>query len=1638
MKKICTYLSKKRQQLLAVVFVLFSLTGFAQTNYYVAPTGNNANNGLSPATAKLTIQHTVGIAVDGDIIHLANGTYTLTATLNFNHELTIIGESEAGVIINATTTPASAWALNPNKSNTSLSNFTLLPNSSGGGFPIHVSANTGNPLPVISNISLSHITINGAKKTAFDFNAVNNLSLSYITATNTTAGNGLQLSGCWNVNASNITTSGNAWGGLAVYVSKPYPAGVGRGSNNISIDGTTSTFAEIQGVYNQDESGFTSTNTIVSGYDYTVQNTTAVGYTYYFNNKAIAFAFAAALPNPGTSSVKQISSGQFLVGAGMSIQAAVNAAAVNAVVNIEAGTYHEDVTVNKQITLQGAGMNSTIVSGVVGGGSATFQLSANGVVIDGFTITRDGNTAATWNDALNTAGVAIQSVGNADIRNCKFIGNRTAIDINNSNGNKIHNNVITDNRSGLLFRNKTDQTTVTENFITDNWTVGVLFLDASGGTNVPVQSAANSVFSNNDISGNWYGQIADRQTGGALPAAGNNLKNFSCNWYGSITPVTTVNNTTEPGYAAQVPVAYGGSAVAPGGQPDIAGSGSVNFIYQPYLNNGSDNDPSKTGFQPAPNSCQSPVSNAQVAATTNVLCHGGSSGSVTISFDNGIGALSYSLDGSASVGIVGSPLVINGLAAGSHTVIITDAAANTVSQTVTISQPSAALTANFTFTPIVCNGGMSTQNVTITGGTAPYDLFNQGGGAFVIGATEGVTYGGNEGNTYAANYVYTVTDANGCQYVFEANITEPAALVVSSTATAITCGGSSVVTVIATGGKAPYTGTGSFTVAAGTYTYIVTDANGCSSTTTITPDVVADTEKPSVTAPGKYGMVNDPGQCGRTILSIGTPIVSDNCGIANITNDHPSNYYPVGTTIVRWIVTDLSGNVNDTATQKITVIDNELPVIHVTNTSVNNTSGVCGANITLALPATSDNCGVASVTSDHPSTFFPVGTTNVTWKVRDNAGWERTAVQTVTVTDTEKPIVLLQPVTIYLDAAGVATLTASQLNAGSTDNCGIASYGLSRASFSCSDIGANNVTVTVTDINGNTNSAATVVTVKDNLSPVITPVANQSFCGNSSVYTVPVLTTTDNCSAVTVLYTITGATTRTGNTNNASGVFNTGVSTINWIAKDASNNVSTGTTTVTVAGLPSVTISAGNADAFCNKLTLTANASVGGVTYKWTSGSSTFAATQQVSLGQSNGDGIYQVTVTAGGCTSAAASYKYQKQNLISSYTILAFDDINLGTSNIVASGSVGVTSNGGEASFGSNSSVSSPGAFVKAKHIDKNGPNILITNPIYSAATGISLPTMLLNTANTNNLPNKDVAQNSVSTVNGNYKNLTLKKGSRTTLTGNTFGTIRVEQGAQVTFTSTTINIDKLQVVKGPRYGYSYLRFAPDTKILVSTSVSIGSQVYINPDNYKVTFYMGDKKSDEEKFAVNGGDTKVTANIYVPNGKLKVTGGYRYGDYGNGFGDCDRDDDDDRYYGQGSSYVNMTGLFIAEEVEGNGKNVIWNSFDCNAAPVPVLNTVITQLAVASKETSTVSEEELKVTVLPNPSTTYFTLKIESKYATPVNLRVIDSRGRVVDARANIGSNSTIQVGHGYAGGTYYAEMVQGGVRKVVQLIKLR
>ncbi|MEZ6151026.1 MAG: Calx-beta domain-containing protein [Pirellulaceae bacterium] len=289
------------------------------------------------------------------------------------------------------------------------------------------------------------------------------------------------------------------------------------------------------------------------------------------------------------------------VGSYATIQDAINGAATGDIVFVPAGTYVADVNVNKEITLEGAGASTTTISGAIGGADgATIRIAASNVTVKGFTITREGNNTTDWNDPnLNFAGIAIQgqALSGTIVEENIISGNRTGVDVNNSNGHTFRNNVLDNNHTGMIFRNQTDNTTVTKNAITNNRTVGVLFLDASGGTNVPVQQALNSDFTKNNFSGNWYGQIVDRQVGGSLPAAGTtNLKNFSNNWFGTTAPVVTTANSAEPGYAALIPVAFGGVATAPGGQPDIAGPASANFDYSPFLNSGSDISPD-IGFQ---------------------------------------------------------------------------------------------------------------------------------------------------------------------------------------------------------------------------------------------------------------------------------------------------------------------------------------------------------------------------------------------------------------------------------------------------------------------------------------------------------------------------------------------------------------------------------------------------------------------------------------------------------------------------------------------------------------------------------------------------------------------------------------------------------------------------------------------------------------------------------------------------------------------------------------------------------------------------------------------------------------------------------------------------------------------------------
>ncbi len=259
------------------------------------------------------------------------------------------------------------------------------------------------------------------------------------------------------------------------------------------------------------------------------------------------------------------------------IQAAINAATSGDVIEVAAGTYNEDILVNKTLTISGAGQGQSIITGPLGGSKHTVSLDANNIVFEGFTVTRAGNNTTDWGSTnLNDQGILItQLKSGCTIQDCEVTGNRNGIYLNNTQGHTIKNNNIHFNRTGIQFVNDVSNCVLHDNDITDNWTMGVLFYYSAGFTNI---STGFHAYDNN-ISGNWYSQVESKTVGANTTTS----YNFRSNWFGNPTPVVTTNPGGEPGYAAQIPVAYGGTESAPATrQGDITGDLSALIDYDPW------------------------------------------------------------------------------------------------------------------------------------------------------------------------------------------------------------------------------------------------------------------------------------------------------------------------------------------------------------------------------------------------------------------------------------------------------------------------------------------------------------------------------------------------------------------------------------------------------------------------------------------------------------------------------------------------------------------------------------------------------------------------------------------------------------------------------------------------------------------------------------------------------------------------------------------------------------------------------------------------------------------------------------------------------------------------------------------------
>ncbi|WP_111845277.1 proprotein convertase P-domain-containing protein, partial [Aequorivita antarctica] len=174
---------------------------------------------------------------------------------------------------------------------------------------------------------------------------------------------------------------------------------------------------------------------------------------------------------------------------------------------------------------------------------------------------------------------------------------------------------------------------------------------------------------------------------------------------------------------------------------------------------------------------------------------------------------------------------------------------------------------------------------------------------------------------------------------------------------------------------------------------------------------------------------------------------------------------------------------------EITVVGNAPTIACPADITINNTAGTCGgvANFAgVAFDVEDGNISSSIVATPASGSTFPVGDTMVELSVTDSDGNTATCSFMVTVLDNELPVAVCQDITVDLDpVTGMATITAADVDNGSTDNCSIASMSLDVSSFDCSMTGANTVVLTVTDNSGNSSTCTSTVTVQDVTAPEV-------------------------------------------------------------------------------------------------------------------------------------------------------------------------------------------------------------------------------------------------------------------------------------------------------------------------------------------------------------------------------------------------------------------------------------------------------------------------------------------------------------------------------------------------------------------------
>lgn len=587
---------------------------------YVSPSGNDGDDGKTPATAKASLSAAVAAIADPAItlkyIKLSAGTHT-TSGVAIPSGVRVVGEC-------ASLTTLETSGNIQLQSNSALSGVTVT--RPGISNSISVSTYSGSNNISITNCKFignrTAIYLQGSNHVISDNEFENNRTGLVIDPSGNPSVTGLKIERnkffrnrsygfIFLGTSDNASLTGQVTARIA---SNDFIGNLAGGFELNSSDATTA--VTLQGNYfdetnnsirnGRTNGGFTvDDHNVNSDYDndkYHFTDNGGTGYPNAVSGDATAKITTIGVLNAATANIngaalcKAISSSSPSFTGYITIQDAIDNSGAANTINVSAGNYFEDVVVNKQgLKLIGANEQATKIIGVKGNSSATtLSIAADGAVVEGFTITREGNNTIDWDDSygvLNKQGVSMDA-NNTTARKLIITGNRNGLYINNRQNVLVEYCDIDNNRTGIQVANDISGTIIRNNNITNNWTMGFLYINPSDPVNGMGQTTAADIVKNK-ITGNWYSQVEFRTNN-------INVLNFGANFLGQVSGVAasvSTNPSGEPGYAAQIPAAFGGSASAPGTSYMICGIHSDRVDYSADLESYADADPA-IGYQP--------------------------------------------------------------------------------------------------------------------------------------------------------------------------------------------------------------------------------------------------------------------------------------------------------------------------------------------------------------------------------------------------------------------------------------------------------------------------------------------------------------------------------------------------------------------------------------------------------------------------------------------------------------------------------------------------------------------------------------------------------------------------------------------------------------------------------------------------------------------------------------------------------------------------------------------------------------------------------------------------------------------------------------------------------------------------------